>query len=247
MRRSEDAFVDGSSPAWSQLGAPLMTARFPRAYLDVNREPYELDPRMFEGRLPAFANTRSLRVAGGLGTIARIVAEGQEIYARAPAASTRRCGGSRVSTSPITGRCASSLSRTARRFGIAVLIDCHSMPSTSLARRRAAPRPTSCSATATARAAPPAAHRPRRSDAARGAATRWRATSPMPAASSPSTTASPAPASSLQIEINRALYMDERTLAPQPAFETLANDLKAVFAAVIEESEGDLVPPPDRS
>ena len=50
--------------------------------LDVNREPYELDPRMFEGRLPAFANTRSVRVAGGLGTIARVVGDAQEIYAR---------------------------------------------------------------------------------------------------------------------------------------------------------------------
>ena len=57
-----------------------MAARFPRAYLDLNREPYELDPRMFDGRLPAFANTRSMRVAGGLGTIPRIVADGQEIY-----------------------------------------------------------------------------------------------------------------------------------------------------------------------
>ena len=67
------------------LGAPLMAARFPRAYLDLNREPYELDSRMFDGRLPAFANTRSMRVAGGLGTIPRIVADGQEIYpARLP-------------------------------------------------------------------------------------------------------------------------------------------------------------------
>ena len=63
----------------TELGAPLMAARFPRAYLDLNREPYELDSRMFDGRLPPFANTRSMRVAGGLGTIPRIVADGQEI------------------------------------------------------------------------------------------------------------------------------------------------------------------------
>ena len=71
-----------SSTAVVALGAPLIAARFPRAYLDVNREPYELDPRMFDGRLPAFANTRSMRVAGGLGTIARVVGDSQEIYAR---------------------------------------------------------------------------------------------------------------------------------------------------------------------
>ena len=102
LRRSEDAFVDALFAGVVALGAPLMTARFPRAYLDVNREPYELDPRMFDGRLPPFANTRSLRVAGGLGTIPRIVADGQEIYrGRLP----RRRGaarGSSGSTSPIT-------------------------------------------------------------------------------------------------------------------------------------------------
>ena len=68
------------SPASSRCGFPLMRAHFPRCFVDVNREPYELDPRMFEGRLPSFANTRSMRVAGGLGTIARVVGDAQEIY-----------------------------------------------------------------------------------------------------------------------------------------------------------------------
>src|SRR3954451_16892053 len=57
LRRSEDAFIDELFKPMVGLGAPLMAARFPRAFLDLNREPYELDPRMFEGRLPAFANT----------------------------------------------------------------------------------------------------------------------------------------------------------------------------------------------
>src|SRR6201999_3068332 len=80
LRRSEDAFVDELFAPCVALGAPLMAANFPRAYLDVNRETYELDPLMFEGRLPPFVNTRSLRVAGGLGTIPRVVGEAQEIY-----------------------------------------------------------------------------------------------------------------------------------------------------------------------
>ena len=63
-----------------QHGFPLMRAHFPRCFVDVNREPYELDPRMFDGRLPSFANTRSMRVAGGLGTVARVVGDAQEIY-----------------------------------------------------------------------------------------------------------------------------------------------------------------------
>ena len=62
------------------LGAPLLYAHFPRAYLDVNREPYELDPVLFRDGLPHYANTQSVRVVGGLGTIARIVSESDEIY-----------------------------------------------------------------------------------------------------------------------------------------------------------------------
>src|SRR6476661_2725056 len=80
LRRSEDSFVDELILGILRRGHPVMRAHFPRCYVDVNREPYELDPRMFDGRLPSFANTRSMRVAGGLGTVARIVGDAQEIY-----------------------------------------------------------------------------------------------------------------------------------------------------------------------
>src|SRR6187455_3536674 len=80
LRRSEDSFVDELFLDVVKRGHPLMRAHFPRCYVDVNREPYELDPRMFDGRLPSFANTRSMRVAGGLGTVARVVGDAQEIY-----------------------------------------------------------------------------------------------------------------------------------------------------------------------
>jgi N-formylglutamate amidohydrolase len=132
LRRSEDAHVDALlAEGATAIGAPLLRARFPRAYVDVNREPYELDPRMFDGRLPACANTRSVRVAGGLGTIARIVGEAQEIYAhRLPVQEAM----DRVSRlyEPYHSALRGLLARAQRVFGIAVLIDCHSMPSTSL-------------------------------------------------------------------------------------------------------------------
>src|SRR6201993_2016368 len=80
LRRSEDCFVDELLLGVVGRGHPLMRAHFPRCFVDVNREPYELDPRMFDGRLPSFANTRSMRVAGGLGTVARVVGDAQEIY-----------------------------------------------------------------------------------------------------------------------------------------------------------------------
>ena len=80
IRRSEDHYVDELFSVAPALGAPMLVAHFPRAWLDVNREPYELDPRMFDGPLPSFANIGSIRVAGGLGTIPRVVAENMEIY-----------------------------------------------------------------------------------------------------------------------------------------------------------------------
>src|SRR6201987_1557690 len=81
LRRSEDSFVDELFGAAPRLGAPLLSARFPRAYVDVNREAYELDPSMFAEPLPKFVNASSSRVRMGFGTIARIVASGEEIYA----------------------------------------------------------------------------------------------------------------------------------------------------------------------
>jgi N-formylglutamate amidohydrolase len=132
MRRSEDAFVDDLfSGGLALLGAPLLRARFPRAYLDVNREPYELDPRMFEGRLPAFANTRSIRVAGGLGTIPRVVGQSLEIYSgRLPVEEAL----ARIETiyKPYHAHLRRLLERARAHFGVAVLIDCHSMPSGAL-------------------------------------------------------------------------------------------------------------------
>lgn len=128
LRRSEDAFVDELFAGVGALGAPLIRARFPRAYLDLNREPYELDPRMFEGRLPVFANTRSVRVAGGLGTIARVVGESQEIYAGRLSVTE---GLARIERlyKPYHACLRMLLDRAHRRFGIALLVDCHSMPS----------------------------------------------------------------------------------------------------------------------
>src|SRR6476469_679174 len=130
LRRSEDSFVDELIAGVVQCGYPLMRAHFPRCFVDVNREPYELDPRMFDGRLPSFANTRSMRVAGGLGTVARVVGDAQEIYhQRIPIDDAlRRIEGL---YKPYHRALRRLLTRVHRDFGAAVLIDCHSMPSTA--------------------------------------------------------------------------------------------------------------------
>lgn len=128
IRRSEDSHVDSLFAAAVQKGAPLLRANFPRAWLDVNREPYELDPNMFATALPNYANVRSVRVAGGLGTVARIVSESEEIYDR-PLDVDEVLDRIDQVYKPYHQALADLLETTRRIFGFAVLIDCHSMPS----------------------------------------------------------------------------------------------------------------------
>ncbi len=240
LRRSEDAFVDTLFSGMVSLGAPLMTARFPRAYLDVNREPYELDPRMFENRRPPFANTRSMRVAGGLGTIPRVVADGHEIYRGRLSVDE---GLRRIEWlyKPYHRTLRQLVHRTARTFGHAVLIDCHSMPSTSLSREDAAKADivlgdrygTSCSSGLTDLV----------ETALRDCG--YAVVRNKPYAGGFITEHYGEPAlgrHALQIEINRSLYMDERTLARRSGFDALARNLKDAFRQVIHEIDGDLTP-----
>lgn len=128
LRKSEDSFIHEIFAAAPGLGAPLLHALFPRVCLDANREPYELDPAMFEDELPAYVNSGSARVAAGIGTIARVVANGNEIYrAKLRFAEAKR----RLADyyRPYHEALARLVAETHRRFGCAVLIDCHSMPS----------------------------------------------------------------------------------------------------------------------
>lgn len=142
LRRSEDCFVDEMFQSAAALGAPLLRARFPRAYLDVNREPYELDPVMFAEPLPDYVNTRSVRVAGGLGTIARLVSDDLEIY-REPLTFLEAKRRVKALYEPYHGELARLMQQTRATFGAALLIDCHSMPSSagtlSLRSRRRRP------------------------------------------------------------------------------------------------------------
>jgi N-formylglutamate amidohydrolase len=130
LRRSEDCHVDQLFAAAVALGAPMLKANFPRAFLDVNREPWELDPAMFDGELPTYVNSTSARVAGGLGTIPRIVCEHEEIYAGRLSfrEAERRI---RSYYLPYHAMLQRLMSETVAQFGVAVLVDCHSMPSSA--------------------------------------------------------------------------------------------------------------------
>lgn len=128
LRRSEDAFIHELYAAGPALGAPLLEALFPRAYCDPNRAAYELDPGMFDAPLPPHVVTDSSKIGAGLGTIARVVAGGLEIYkGKLPFAEAER----RVETCwrPYHDAIESLLAEAKAQHGVALLLDCHSMPS----------------------------------------------------------------------------------------------------------------------
>jgi N-formylglutamate amidohydrolase len=223
LRRSEDSFVDALIAGVVDCGFPLMRAYFPRCFVDVNREPYELDPRMFEGRLPSFANTRSMRVAGGLGTVARVVGDAQEIYdQRIPVDDAL----SRIESlyKPYHRGLRRLFTRLHRDFGAAMLIDCHSMPS-SAGHKDERPRPefvlgdrygTSCVGVV--------AECVEQTLRAFG----YSVSRNKPYAGGFITEHYGNPAAGLhaiQLEINRALYMDERRYERSLNFGRLAADL----------------------
>ncbi|MCC7345950.1 MAG: N-formylglutamate amidohydrolase [Variibacter sp.] len=226
LRRSEDSFVDELVAGVVRRGHPLMRAHFPRCYVDVNREPYELDPRMFDGRLPSFANTRSMRVAGGLGTVARVVGDAQEIYQdRIPVSEALR----RIEAlyKPYHRTLRRVITHIHREFGAALLVDCHSMPSTAGAREE---RPRSdvvvgdrygTSCTGVVADTLEATFRDLGYTVSRN----------KPYAGGFITEHYGNPSAGLhavQIEVNRALYMDERRYERGPGFVGLAEAMTAL-------------------
>jgi N-formylglutamate amidohydrolase len=138
IRQSEDAYVDELFARAPHLGAPLLRAHFPRAYLDVNREPWELDPTMFVEPLSDRFNTTSPRVAAGLGTLAKVVAENKPIYRERLKLDDARMRIEGI-YQPYHSTMQKLLSEAYGAFGVAVLIDCHSMPRLARSGDRLAP------------------------------------------------------------------------------------------------------------
>jgi N-formylglutamate amidohydrolase len=233
LRRSEDSFVDELFADAPRHGAPLLSALFPRALIDPNREAYELDPAMFGDALPAFANTASPRVAAGLGTLARVVSSGEEIYGR------------KLSFAEVEDRLEryyrpyhEALRRlvldTRQRFGLCLLVDCHSMPSTGWPGERDAGRDmpdivlgdchaTSCEAWITARV----------EQTLRNLGFRVSRNAPYSGGFVTQHYGRPSEQiHALQIEVNRALYMDETNIARAPGFALMRQKMALLIASL---------------
>ena len=234
LRSSEDMAVDTLFAAAPAHGAPLLRANYPRAWLDVNREAGELDPKLFDPAPPANAN-RSLRVAAGLGVAPRVVSEGQPIYGgKIPLAE----GFARIESAyrPYHAELARLMERAVAKFGVALLIDCHSMPSrvpTGDARRPYEPVAADIVIGDRYGASCDAGFAHRVHGFLTGLGYRVARNKPYAGGFITEHYANRACSRhALQIEINRALYMNEKTFELLPAFERVKSDMTRLIATM---------------
>jgi N-formylglutamate amidohydrolase len=241
LRRSEDSFIDDLFGAAPDHGAPLLHALFPRAFIDPNREPFELDQEMFSDRLPDYVNTESSRVAAGLGTIPKVVSSGQNIY---PRKLTFAEAAVRIDSyyRPYHKALENLIDDTRKRFGYCVVVDCHSMPSVGgpfdpdAGRGRADFIIGDCFGSSCAPYITDAIERTIRSFG-------YVATRNKPFAGGFTTRHYGQPRDgvhTVQIEINRALYMDETRIEKNAGFDLLAAQMTDVIAALATLTAQDL-------
>lgn len=230
IRSSEDAFVDRLFDCAPQFGAPLLRAGAPRAFLDLNRAPDELDPALVEGVRRSGHNPR---VASGLGVVPRVVSNGRAIYrGKMPLSEAER----RIAHywHPYHAQLRELVESAHRRFGEAVLIDCHSMPHEAVdgVARNSARRPEivigdrfGASASAEIVSRVEAAFARAGLSVVRNA----------PFAGAYVTQAYGRPSRhqhAIQIEIDRSVYMDEARIRPNADFHAFRRVLRGVVAEI---------------
>ena len=232
LRRSEDWAVDRLAETAPAFGAPLLAANFPRVFLDANRAPFELDPAMFASEPPDYVDRRSPWARSGHGTLHRYAADGSDIYRESLdfAEALRRIDRFYLPFHLQLGRL---IQGTMRRFGICILLDCHSMPSATEAERGCPPgslgfvlgtaNGASCADSVAARAESVLARRAwqgRRNDPYAGAFITRHYGRPDKGVHA------------LQLEINRALYMDETRLKANAGFAAAASTVGELVAGI---------------
>ncbi|WP_212523058.1 N-formylglutamate amidohydrolase [Actibacterium sp. MT2.3-13A] len=237
VRSSEDAFVDllfSDAPA---LGAPLLAANAPRAYVDLNRSPDELDPALIEGVRKAGHNPR---VSSGLGVIPRVVANGRVIQR---GKITLEEAQARLTSvwEPYHAALQGLLVESHAAFGEAILIDCHSMPHEAVgAAGKAGARPDVVLGDRFGAAAH--ADVVDRIEAAFAAAG-LRVVRNAPFAGAYITQHYGRPSQGqhvVQVEINRALYMDEARVRPSPDFESFKRVITSVISEIAAIGSSDM-------
>ncbi|WP_151719076.1 N-formylglutamate amidohydrolase [Gemmobacter serpentinus] len=230
IRSSEDAFVDDLFAAAPDHGAPLLLAHAPRAWLDLNRAPDELDPALIEGvsRPP-----HNPRISSGLGVIPRVVAQGRPIYRGKIARSEADERLTRF-WHPYHAALRALMDETHRHFGSAVLIDCHSMPHEAIEMhgRPGSPQPEVVLGDRFGAAA--GRDITGRIEAAfQSAGLRVSRNAPFAGAYITQTYGRPSRRQhAIQIEIDRSLYMDEARIEKRPDFDAFRRLMTGVIAEI---------------
>lgn len=240
VRSSEDAFVDQLFEAAPRYGAPLIKAGAPRAYVDLNRSADELDPALIEG---VSRQGHNPRVASGLGVIPRVVANGQAIYSGKLSMAEAE---HRIESywKPYHTALQGQLDQAHLMFGEAILIDCHSMPHEAMdvVARRGVRRPEIVLGDRFGAAADGAVvDRIEAAFADAGLVV----TRNTPFAGAYMTQAYGRPARgrhAVQVEIDRALYMNERLIRPNGNFEAFRSLLSGVIREIAEIGRAEARP-----
>lgn len=232
IRSSEDAFVEELIAAAPEFGAPLIAATVPRAFIDLNRAAEELDPALVEG---VGRSAHNPRITSGLGVIPRVVANGRAIY-RGKIGRAEAEARIAAHWQPYHARLRALVEEALEGFGEAILVDCHSMPHEAIEQvgPAGAPRPDVVLGDRFGAAA--SAEIVERIEAAfSGAGLRVARNAPFAGAYVAQAYGRPSRgAHAVQVEIDRALYMDERTIARSADFEAF----RALMTSVVAEIAG---------
>lgn len=225
LRSSEDAFVDRLIAPATRYGAVALSSRVPRCIVDLNRGADEIDPMIVRGVPRHPLNQRTM---AGLGVIPRVVAQGRVIHDRQMDRSEaeRRID---LCWRPYHHALSALISEAKRRFGQAILIDMHSMPHDSLSHLQGK-RPDMVLGNRHGLSAAASV-----SDAVCNAIEEngWRIRRNSPFSGAYICSAYGRPARNIhvvQLEIDRSLYMDEKTITPRADFDLFASRIENVIA-----------------
>ncbi|MGX0877756.1 N-formylglutamate amidohydrolase [Roseovarius sp. MBR-154] len=240
VRSSEDAFVDQLFDCAPRAGAPFIKAGAPRAYVDLNRSADELDPALIEG---VSRQGHNPRVASGLGVIPRVVANGQAIYSGKLSMAEAR---HRIETywRPYHIALQGQLDQAELMFGEAILVDCHSMPHEAMdaVARRGVRRPEIVLGDRFGAAADGAVV-DRIEEVFRRAGLVVTRNTPFAGAYITQAYGRPSRGRhAVQIEIDRALYMNERLIRPNGNFEAFRRLMRDVVREIADIGRSDAVP-----
>jgi N-formylglutamate amidohydrolase len=241
LRTAEDTWVDDLWGGAPELGVPLIAATFPRSYIDANRAADEIDPLLLDGQWPD-PIVPSSKVRLGKGLIWRMLDDGTPLYDRKLSVEEVR---HRIEAcwKPYHRRLGQLLDAAHSRFGAVWHINCHSMPSVAAAYATDKPglvHPDFVLGDLDGKTAAPAFRqfvaawlRGRGYDVAENDP--YKGVELVRAFGRPDEGRH-----SLQIEVNRKLYMDEVSLRPGPGYARLQADLRELTAALADWTRAQL-------